>query len=238
MKGSAIECIFTGDRLNAIEAANSLMDLFVAHYGSQVDIQHYDEKLRLYELPDRIRSAQRRSFLLEVNSLEVRFAFLPNYDHACVIIEDTEDFTTDWLAYVNCFRSRTDLFSICTYDRRYECWQNMTDPRVLTNMGLPTDDLTIFHDEMFDIDQVDTTGNPGRRVLQHGYVEAIGAEMWLGAGYQHFFPGVEQRLPDDWIAARNDTTLHIVSYPTFFTQPHGEQREVQDTLRAVLFPPS
>lgn len=235
MKGSAIECIFTGDALNSIEAANSLIDLFVARYGGQTHIQYYGDKLQLHELPARVRSAQRRSFLLEVNSLEVRFAFLPNYDHVCVIIEDTEDSTTDWLAYVNCFQSRTDLFFIRTYNRLYEFWQNMTDPRVLTNMGLSTDDLTIFHDEMFDIDQVDTTGNPGRRVLQHGYVEAIGAAMWLGAEYQQFFPGVEQRLPDDWIAAQNDTTIHIVSYPTFFTQPHGEQREVQDRLRAALF---
>jgi len=87
--------------------------------------------------------------------------------------------------------------------------------------------------------EIDTSHNPGRRVLRQGFVEAVGSPMWFGAP---FWPLVGRR-PEEvcglpWLKCRsrgNDVIrIDVVDAP--FASSEGEDAALQDRLRQAFYP--
>lgn len=69
------------------------------------------------------------------------------------------------------------------YDDEYEFWQNAADPIQYKGSGRSYAGLPMKSNGLpYSVEQmvIDTSANPGRRIFRQGYVEAIGAIMWLG----------------------------------------------------------
>ena len=85
---------------------------------------------------------------------------------------------------------------------------------------------------------VDITGNPGRRILRNGYVEAIGQRMWLGPEYFARVPGVDRRaiLSAAWPKAieRQDGIIEVTAADEPFCD--ASTADLQLHLRELLFP--
>lgn len=85
---------------------------------------------------------------------------------------------------------------------------------------------------------VDTSRNPGRRVLRQGYVEAIGHRMWLSA---EFFRRVPDSSQDRLLASnlvevseRSDGLISVLANHEPFRD--DSTAEKQSELRGLLFP--
>jgi hypothetical protein len=72
------------------------------------------------------------------------------------------------------------------FDEEYDFWQNAEDPlqyevRGRSYKGLPMrpNGLPPPVEQLV----IDTSRNPGRRVLRDGFIEAVGCPMWLGEGF-------------------------------------------------------
>lgn len=87
---------------------------------------------------------------------------------------------------------------------------------------------------------VDTSENPGRRVLRVGYVEAVGHLMWLGPGYFDRVNRVTRTelLGADWLTVNElaHGVLELVASDSAFTE--RSDVELQLRLRQLLFPTS
>lgn len=126
------------------------------------------------------------------------------------------------------------------YDAEYDRWQN-------------AESLTLFEVERvehahlpkksnglpFPLTQeiVDITKNPGRWVLRNGYIEAVGAFMWVSKSLLQVVGVDEKKLMDIDCFAVEDLggVLKIAAYDQCFTKASGAQAERQALLRKVLF---
>ena len=85
---------------------------------------------------------------------------------------------------------------------------------------------------------VDISGNPGRRILRDGYVEAIGHRMWLGPGFFRRVPGASREAVTSasWlkVAERPDGILELVAQEEPFVD--ASTADLQNRLRRLLFP--
>ena len=85
---------------------------------------------------------------------------------------------------------------------------------------------------------VDTSRNPGRRVLRQGYVEAIGHRMWLGPEYFARVPGADRDaiVNAGWLQVTegDNGILEIVASDEPFTDEGAA--DIQNRLRRLLFP--
>lgn len=88
---------------------------------------------------------------------------------------------------------------------------------------------------------VDTSRNPGRRVFRRGYIEAVGATMWLGAPFWKLTGASESAVRAarwlDVVELPNDV-IQVKTWPENFTSAEGEQGKIQRELRRLLFPGS
>ena len=85
---------------------------------------------------------------------------------------------------------------------------------------------------------VDTSSNPGSFSLKKGYIEAVGAEMWLG---KLFFERLQVSKEDVLSCGFADVetlesqVVHIKAFDKPFDSDKGEQRELQIALKKLLF---
>src|SRR5262249_16020124 len=121
----------------------------------------------------------------------------------------------------------TNLITGRIADAEYEFWQNAEDPLQYDAASRPYDHLPRISNGLpYPLEKqiIDTSRNPGRRVLRRGFVEAIGALMWLG---KVFFERV--RSWDSVIASACSFSpkqlapglLEFSTYDRCFTQPNG-----------------
>jgi hypothetical protein len=83
------------------------------------------------------------------------------------------------------------------------------------------------------------SGNPGRRVLRQGFVEALGAVMWLGASFWPLTGAKKEAVcAQRWLRCEEfpGGVVRIKAAETPFSEGTGEPGQVQDRLRSLLFP--
>ena len=142
---------------------------------------------------------------------------------------------TEWFA-----DSGIDLVSAREFDGVYEYWQNATDFVEYRVAGRSTENLATRSNGLpAPLTQVivDTSHNPGRRILRSGYVEAIGHHMLLGP---EFFVRVPRARKDlllavDFLKCEEATAGLDVQVPA---GPFVDESttDPQRRLREVLFP--
>jgi hypothetical protein len=127
------------------------------------------------------------------------------------------------------------------YDREYEFWQNASDPLQYEVRGRSLEGVKIFRNQNLNYDFVDTSSNPGRRVMRDGYIEALGHIMWLSP---KFWEKVGRSILDVEASGLCRSTSKVGSVDVLrfadqpFTSAEGEEGLLQDRLRSLLFPHS
>jgi hypothetical protein len=130
------------------------------------------------------------------------------------------------------------------FDDQYEFWQNAQDPLEYTSAGRNYQGLPMRSNDLPPPLQqmvIDTSRNPGRRVLRNGFVEAVGSPMWLG---QEFWAvtGVrpEVVLEQRWMRceALANAVVRTAPHADPFSSAEGETADVQRRKRELLFPKS
>ena len=123
-----------------------------------------------------------KDFCLTSQYMEVRLMSVANFGIDIIYITSipgTAISMSDWAA------SFFGDFFIMAYvfDVNYQYWQNAQDPLQYSARGKDYSALPMISNGMPPpLEQmiIDTSRNPGRRILCEGYIEAVGATMWLG----------------------------------------------------------
>ena len=122
-------------------------------------------------------------FGIHGQKFEIQFAQIGNYDHCrlCVLpLVASEDLR--WDSFVERAIPPDTLICGRKYDREYQTWQDAKDPLQYEAAGRSYAQLRTYFDPqpLFGGIRIDTSSNPGRRILRNGFIEAVGSTMWLG----------------------------------------------------------
>ena len=164
--------------------------------------------------------------------------YIPHWDHAALHLDNAVvDFADAWrwcepFAMKRCFRQAY------VHDGHYEDMQNTDWPGVLEKYGIPHAHLP-RKKNMIGQDVLDISHNPGRFKIREGYQEAVGAMMWLGRPFWKLTgASKKQVLAQSWLKCREVSSgvLQVQAWPKPFTSAEGEEGEIQNRLRDLLFP--
>ena len=188
-----------------------------------------------------IRRARRPDFYVEFSSDSLRYAAVGNHDLSFVEVGGwvtDDDDASNWLAPL---LSMSCFVQARVYDKEYEFWQNASDPLQYEVRGRSLEGVKTFMNQNLNYVFVDTSTNPGRRVLREGYIEALGHLMWLSPKFWEkvgrSISVVESSGLCSSISKLGDVdVLRFADKP--FTSSKGEEGMFQDRLRALLFPQS
>ena len=129
-------------------------------------------------------------------------------------------------------------------DADYDHWQNAYDPLQFSSQGRSFEHLPMRSNQLpFPLEQtiIDTSSNPGRRVLREGYIEAVGSVMWLGKLFWSLTNAKKNDLTKIlWLRISDlpSGVLQIEASDEPFVTASGHSGDVQRELRSVLFPNS
>lgn len=127
-------------------------------------------------------------------------------------------------------------------DVDYAYWQNATDPLQYKAKGKSTEGLPMRSNGLpppLEQKEIDISGNPGRRVIRNGYVEAVAAHMWCHDHLWRMTGGDKERvLAADWITAKEVDygIVYIKAQDKPFDSAEGYSGQLQNKLRELIFP--
>jgi hypothetical protein len=168
------------------------------------------------------------------------FAPLARFGIALVRVEHLAQATSaqDW---IEPFLSVRGFRGARIFDEEYEFWQNAEDLLQYRTRGRRYEHLPLRSNGLpppLQQTVVDTTKNPGRRVLRAGAVEAIGSEMWLGSEFWAIAGSDDAQVKSQaWLRSddRGDA-LYLKAADKPFDSGEGESGALQERLRGLLFP--
>lgn len=192
------------------------------------------------------RASKQISFDIEIGLDEpnmrpsIRFFHLVDRAFARLVVSDLDcliSLRDKWLKNII---EHENFVHARIYNTRFDFLQNMTSIQSFEIEGIDHSQLPKKHNglptplaEM----TIDTSDNPGRWQFQSGYIEAVGAEMWLG---KRFFELVNLPISTlknaEWLDVDElENVVHLTAYDKPFDSAQGEQGEIQNRLHDLLF---
>jgi len=178
---------------------------------------------------------------VQTTDLSLQYGIAGSYEHCFVSIrEKICNAAGSWKEWATPFVVLNGFVQGWVVDVEYNHWQNAKDPieyeiagRDFTHLPMKSNGLPPPLQQM----EIDTSNNPGRWVLRSGYVEAIGATMWLS---KLFWDRVGRDRSNrvrstDWIcttALPKDVVEICVSEHCFVLE---ETADLQNRLRELLY---
>ena len=184
------------------------------------------------------KAGSRRHFDIQLAESRMGWGGVKNHDLACLTATGLPADSAQRLRQQ--LSQRMPLVVARFYDEDYEYWQNADDPLEYEAEGRSMAGLPMKSNGLpFPLEQqvVDTSRNPGRRVLRQGYVEAIGHRMWLGPEYFARVPDADRDgvAAADWLQVTEieNGILEIIAADEPFTD--DTTADLQHRLRKLLF---
>jgi hypothetical protein len=198
------------------------------------------KKIGLADVSDYLKKNKCQSFFIELANGSVEFSYVADKAFYRLDIKHLANSIEVARPLIEALIDEPGFVQARIYDAEYDRWQN-------------AESLTLFEVERvehahlpkksnglpFPLTQevVDISKNPGRWVLRNGYIEAVGAFMWVSKYLLQLVGVDEKKLMDIDCFAVEDLggVLKIAAYNQCFTAAVGAQAERQDLLREVLF---
>jgi len=225
-----------------VEAALEKIQTILVNHGIPVDgFIHYDEPVSLPQALKRLKKSNRMSFDLEGQGFEFMLGAVRNYNIEFLVIRSTDEVRIPWDDWVDHFARDSNLVIAWVADSEYEHWQNAEDPLQYTAVGKPYEHLPMKSNELpYPLEQmiIDTSANPGRWRFHDGYIEAVGAVMWLGPRFWQLTGAEQEQVANtSWLTVTHTTpsVVKLQAAEHTFTTAEGISGELQNRLRSMLF---
>lgn len=159
-----------------------------------------------------------------------------------LIIKSTSEAAVTWDDWVSGFAGDADFVMAWVADVDYDHWQNAKDPQEYEAVGKSHAHLPLRSNGMpypLDRTEIDTSRNPGSWRFGTGYIEAVGAVMWLGSSFWSLTGSNREELENvPWLKCFEPSpdVIRIQAADACFTTGEGEIGERQVQLRSLLFP--
>ncbi|MBI2422016.1 MAG: hypothetical protein HYV27_04230 [Candidatus Hydrogenedentes bacterium] len=210
--------------------------------SSEIESDFIGEKCTAREINRKIQRYANPYFIVGVGDGEIVYGNNRSKQHSLVWIKQLVSDLGDAEKWVMPFVDLDSFVQARTYDLEYEYWQNANSPIDFTAKGRSSAGLPMKSNGLpYPLEEqiIDISGNPGRRQTRMGYVECVGAVMWLGVEFLNR-TGLSEEVvfSTDWLNARkvNDRVIRIQVFDEPFTTADGEQGRLQNELRSLLFP--
>lgn len=160
----------------------------MAHLGMALDFRCADgEVVTAERLLKRFEKGGEWGAGFEANGLLFCVGRIPVMHQCFVSIEEKVPGSAhSWDVWVEPFLVEVDFVQAWVSDVEYDYWQNASDPIEYISAGRDYSDLPLKSNGLpFPLEQkvVDISNNPGRWAMKAGYMEAVGATMWLGDNF-------------------------------------------------------
>lgn len=226
-----------------VEAALQKIQMVLANHGIPIDgFLHYDKPVSLPEVLKQLKKSDRMGFDLEGQGFEFMQGAVRNYNIEFLEIRSTDEVRIHWDDWITHFAGDTNFVMAWLADAEYEYWQNAEDPLQYTAVGKPYEHLPMKSNELpYPLEQkiVDTSANPGRWRFHDGYIEAIGAVMWLGPTFWSLTGANQEQVSNTpWLTVSSPTesVTKLLAAEHCFAASDGPSGALQDRLRSLLFP--
>jgi hypothetical protein len=179
-----------------------------------------------------------RTFGFHAAGAEFMYAHVSLWDHSLLALRNCVTDAADAWRWCKPYSVERCFRQAFAFDNIYLNSQTMDDPAWFEGKQLPLPDLPTVRDR-FGRTVLDTSRNPGRRVIRDGYIEVVSALMWLGRPFWKLSGASRKRvLAQSWLKCRElpNDVLQIQAWDAPFTSAEGEQGEIQVRLRELLFP--
>lgn len=199
------------------------------------------QSMRLEALLDALRKMQRKSFDLEGDGFIISFGSIANLGLDFLTIKGLSLSQQPFDNLAEAFVLGGNFIMAWVMNSVYDHWQNAHDPLQYTAVGKPYSHLPMKSNGLpYPLEKkiIDTSDNPGRWAFHYGYVEAVGATMWLG---DHFFQltGKDRSLVENanWLKISKPfpSVLKIQAAKTCFDSAEGISGKLQKNLRVLLY---
>lgn len=233
MPAEELTFVFKFRRLSAEVALQGIRDVLAAHRVSLLDFELSGRRLTL----DSNSPKKRGAFNIIGHGFEFLFGSLPSVRLDFLTIKRTK--RPEWATH---FIGKPDFLMAWVADSEYEYWQNAHDPLQYTSVGRSYAHLPMKSNGLpppLEQAVIDTSCNPGRRILRTGYVEAVGAMMWLCESFWPLTGAGKNAVADTkWLLltepAPSVTKVQAADSP--FVSNEGSSGQLQRKLRSLLFP--
>jgi len=200
----------------------------------------YNKKIRLDQVNNDILEFSRDHFLVELPEVAVRYGPVTAWNHLLISIESrSEHKEFGWELLVEAFFRKATFIQAWVTDIEYNFWQNAHDPLQYKSHGKSYEDLPMKSNGLpppLEQINIDTSDNPGRRVIKQGYVEAIGSCIWLGDEFW-LRTGIEKKVVALEFPNESEQLNENVLLLRFADQPFTDATdvEIQNKIRNVLY---
>lgn len=225
--------------------AQYVLSVIIARLQAQgVPLEHfslYGDDCRLDQAIAKMRASSKKSFVISGQGFEFQFATVANHKLTSLQISQP-DTTIGWDEWISDISNFDSFVMARTFDIDYEYWQNATSAEQYIAAGKSYKHLPLVPNGLpppLNAMKIDISKNPGRSLLRDGYVEAVGARLWLGRRFWSL-TGADIRkiseLPCLHFETMSNGTSRIETNVESFTNDENGQGELQLKLRSLLFP--
>jgi len=196
--------------------------------------------LSLEQVEETLRRSKAEDFEVESVGVRITFASLTRFGIALVRVEHLAQGATAQ-GWIEPFWGVRGFRGARVFDEEYEFWQNAEDLLQYRTRGRRYEHLPLRSNGLpppLEQTVVDTTRNPGRRVLRAGAVEAIGSEMWFGPEFWAIAGSDDAQVRSQtWLRSDHcGDALYLKAADKPFDSGEGESGALQERLRGLLFP--
>ncbi len=234
--------VFNHRTLNAGSVVKALSGVLAKHGVSDRAFQLSGEHIDLPDVMPRLLEANQRTFQLSGNGFEFALASVRNFKLDFIEIKSTLGPSIPWDEWAACFFSVHGFVMAWLANCDYEYWQNAQDFLEYEAAGKPYSDLPTKSNGLpFPLERtiLDTSANPGRRILRAGYIEAVGAVMWLGERFWAV-TGADRKqaesMPLMHASVLTNGVMRLQAAEGCFATGDGPSGALQSELRSLLFP--
>jgi hypothetical protein len=192
------------------------------------------------EVSNYLMSNKCRSFFIELASGSVEFSYVADKEFYRLDIKSLVNSIETAQSLIEALINVSSFVQARVYDAEYERWQNaenltLFEAECIEHAHLPKKSNGLPFPLTQEI--VDISKNPGRWVLRAGYIEAVGAFMWVSKSLLQVMGVNEKKLMDVDCFSIEDlgSVVKIAAYDRCFTSAVGAEAERQALLRKVLF---
>jgi len=236
--------VFKHATLDAELALNSIQSELAERQIPSSGFELYEQPVELAEVSPQLKSAGRKTFNLVGRGFVFHLNSVRNFQLDFLGIKATGEHRSSWEKWAARFIGDPNFIMAWLADAEYEFWQNAEDLLQYTSKYKPHEHLPKKSNGLpppLEQTIIDTSGNPGRRLLRFGHYEAVGAVMWLGEAFWHLTKASKvevERSPWLHISSPLPSVVRIEASSKCFTTPEGHTGQLQRELRVLLFPES
>lgn len=198
MMTQELTLVFAHQTVNAAAAWGLISDCLVQNSQLERSYRLAGQETVAEELHKTLGNDVGVYFNIEGDLYEFDLTIVTAFAHDAIRISAKQD--TDWDGWVDVLKSAGEFVQAYVVDVEFDYWQNAIDPLQYTAKNMPYEHLPMISNGLpppLNRSVIDTSNNPGRRMLRSGYIEAVGSPMWLSDKFFELTGADSSRLLSD-----------------------------------------